>query len=290
MNRRLQLPQLLIAALCAVSLAASTVARAQGPGVHTMPKAPQKDDVLEVEEVDGGTGFDAAKTGRSELDAAGAAEDPAFRDEVEREALALSQAEMRARFRYLVALSVGNARAWETYALAGGAPVSQEAVVTLFAGTGRLSSSGLEDDAAYDLTVEARSTGVEYRWFVPRLDGLSLSASTGYVAWSGKVDPQGAEGDDLLGGEDPDAAVDSADPRLTSGFEATGLFVGLGAAVSWLWENGVYLEWTLVGLRKTKVLESTFDRDSDLAEKVAVRDLERVAFYGLANLKVGYFF
>lgn len=271
-------------------LVGSSAALAQGPGVQTMPKAPQKDDVQEVEDVDGGSGFDAAKAGKSEIDAAGAADDPAYQDEVEREALALSQSEMRARFRYLVALAVGNARAWETYALEGGAPLGADAVVSLFAGTGKLSASGIEDDAAYDLTVQARSTGVDYRWYVPRLDGLSLSTSVGYVAWSGKVDPQGADGDELLDDGEEDAAEASTDPRLTSGFEATGLFVGVGAAVSWLWESGIYLEWTLVGLRKSKVLESSFDRDSDLAEKVAARDLERMAFYGLANLKLGYFF
>lgn len=269
-----------IAGLGGLVLAASWLlapaAWAQGPGVQTMPKAPTPGDLNEVDEVD-----EESEGARKDTFPE---EDPSGSALVESEVLALSQTEVRSRFRYGAALALGSLRPWETYAIEGGAILNHLWYLAMTGGAGRLSTSGMDGGRGYDLNVDSRTVGVDGRWFAPRLDGLSVATYLGYTSWTGRVAFQGG-GDEL-----DDEETVAADRRVSVPFEATGLSTALSVAFSWLWDRGIYLEWTVMGVGRTWLVSGSVPHGDDFATAAVRRDLEHVVFFGLADLKIGCFF
>jgi hypothetical protein len=90
------------------------------------------------------------------------------------------------------------------------------------------------------------------------------------------VIPSGS--DDLSTGND----------RLTSSFEANGWFIGANLAMAWYWESGFFIEWVPIGMQSTRVLQLKKTTDSTSVDDAVIPSIESVAFYGLANIKLGF--
>jgi hypothetical protein len=108
---------------------------------------------------------------------------------------------------------------------------------------------------------------------------MSAEALLGYASWDGSISPHGS-----------DDEVTDASEKLSSSFHATGYFGGVSTAISWLWESGFYIEWTLVGMAASKVQTVDFTRESELVDKAVRRDIQRATFFGLNNIKLGMHF
>ncbi len=197
----------------------------------------------------------------------------------QKEELALSTSELRARHDYLMSVSIGPSKPWQTYSLELASLVRDDVAIGVYAGSGDRRDSGIIDEKAYDLRIKARSAGVSARYFLTRLERLSFEADLGYGTWDATVTPHGS--DDLV--------LDDAQ-KLSAGFRGHGPIFGVSAVLSWIWENGVFLEWTPVGARWSRTLAKDFTRESELGRRAILRALERAAFYGLTNLRIGFLF
>jgi hypothetical protein len=110
------------------------------------------------------------------------------------------------------------------------------------------------------------------------LEKLSIEMLLGYAAWDGKIEPQGAASDGAIA------------EKLDASFKSTGVFLGLSAGLTWLWDSGTYIEWTPMGMRSSRIMQQDLSRESDFVDKAMSRTVERGEFYGLTNIEVGYMF
>jgi hypothetical protein len=199
--------------------------------------------------------------------------------DAQKDELALTLEEIRARKEYLIALGVGPSKPWQTYSLELTSLLADDVAFGFYAGAGDRHDSGIIDEKAYDLRVKARSAGMVARYYLTRLERLSFEADLGYGTWEAALKPHGS--DDL---------VLDADEKLTSSFRGHGPIFGLGAVLTWMWEGGPFLEWTPVGARFSRTLSKDFTRETPLGRRAILRAIERPAFYGLTNIRFGYIF
>lgn len=252
---------------------AATSAEAQVTFPNTPPTSSEDRDVDEVEEIVPEDEF---------LPLDEAQQEPAAADEIAKQQtdeLALSLEELRGDHEYMASLSIGPSKPWQSYTLELLALLRDDVAFGFYAGIGDRRDSGIIDEKAYDLKLKARSAGVTLRYYLTRLERLSFEADLGYGTWEATVDPHGS--DDLVFDEDE---------KLSAGFRGHGPIAGVSPVLSWAWENGVCLEWTPVGVRWSRALSKTFTRDSTLGRRAVLRAIERTAFYGLTNIRVGYLF
>jgi hypothetical protein len=237
---------------CALGAAPAAAQVTYGPSLSPSDEG----DVDEVEEMPVSSGPPSTAVVKTPPEEASALSDE----------LGFSHEELRSRFDYLVAAGLGSGRPWQGYGLEMGAVVAKE--------------SGILEERAYDVTGKARSAGASLRLFSSHFTHLSVEGILGYASWEGRVDPHGSDEDE----------VESAADKLSSGFRATGAFAGLAVGLTWVWESGLFLEWTPVGMRVSKMLQKDYDRDNASVDKAVKFAVERASFYGLTNLKVGYLF
>jgi hypothetical protein len=240
-----------------------------------MPSAPEASDLDEVDDLaDDDDILPRSAQGEKDVEAR-----VARINKLQEKELRLSHDEIRAKHTYVGALALGSSKPWQAYDVELGYVVKPDRVASLFAGGGPQRFEGVVSEKSYDMKVDARTFGLTGRYFFHKIEGMSVEAVLGYAQWDGSVSPHGS-----------DDSIDDASEKLSSSFHATGYFGGLSAALSWLWESGFYLEWTLVGITSGKVQTLDFTRDSDLVDKAVRRDLQRASFYGLNNLKLGMHF
>lgn len=193
--------------------------------------------------------------------------------------LKLSHDEIRAKRTYAAAVALGSSKPWQAYNLELGFLMPPSRMVTVFAGGGPQRFEGVVEEKSYDMEVNARTFGTAYRYFFHKIEGLSAEAVLGYGQWDGSISPHGSD----------DEITDFSE-KLSSSYHASGYFGGVSAAITWLWDSGFYLEWTVVGMTKAKLMTTDFTRESEIVDKAVRRDLQRAAFYGLNNLKIGMLF
>ncbi len=241
--------------------------------MQPMPENPDDNDLDEVDElVDDGEFLPRADEGDKSANVKRI-------DKVQADELKLSHDEVRGRFVYFLSAAVGSSKPWQAYTFDAGVVVRPDQVAGAFAGGGPEHLAGIVDEKSYDLKLSTRSAGGTWRYFFHKIEGLSVETLAGYSAWDGNVTPHGS--DDVIPDEED---------KLTSSFHATGAYVGVSGAITWLWDSGLYLEWTLCGATKAKVFQIDYSRNSEPVKKAVENDLERASFYGLNNFKVGMFF
>lgn len=251
------------------ALVSATSAHAQSHMLRQIPETPRAGDLDEVDEVEEESEDDLLSTRgrRAKL----------FETEDE---LSLSAEEQRARKVYLVTAFLGQALPWQTYGITAGSVYTPHLILSMYAGGGSYKMQGnIIRQKAYDLRVNTRVVGFETRYFVPHLDLLSLAASLGYASWDGQVSPHGSD----------DQVVDQAE-KLSTSFHAKGVTAGVAAALGWSWPNGVYVEWTLIGIQRSRIFQRDLSRDSTAAWDAVRRDVESARAIGVYDLKVGYYF
>jgi hypothetical protein len=200
-------------------------------------------------------------------------------DRRQREELSESHAEIRARNAYALSLGLGSAKPWQVLSLEAASLAWPNLELGLYAGTGQFSNSSIVSEKSYDMKVSSRSAGVSARYHFQRLQGLSVETVLGYGAWEGHVTLYGTDEDDP---DDPD--------KVTASFQGNGVIFGLSTALTWLWPGGVFVEWTPIGVRRTKLLHKDLTRDTGPVQRAVSTTIERPALYGLTNLEVGYLF
>lgn len=200
-------------------------------------------------------------------------------EEMQAEELSYSNMEMRARYDYGVSLGVGPSRPWQSSTIDAFAILRPNLAFLMYAGTGHVSQPGMALSQTYDMDINARAFGIGGRYFFDRVDGFSIEALLGYAAWEGKLSPEGS-----------DDEISSNSEKLSASFHATGVTGGVGVVVDWILDSGIFIDWTIVGTRISRVTALDLSRDSEATTHAVRRDLQRAAFYGLTNIRVGYLF
>ncbi len=262
----------------AVLLWSALVAPALASPMSPVPEGFKDDDLDEVDDVvDDDDILPRSSAGESEVES----RMTRINRSQERE-LQLSYDEIRAQHNYVGAVALGSSKPWQAYDVELGFIISPDRVGTVFAGGGPQRFEGVVEEKSYDTRLDARTFGTTYRYFFHKIDGLSAEALLGYAQWDGRVSPHGSD--------DSDDEITDASEKLSSSFHATGFFGSVSSAASWFWDSGVYVEWTLVGITAGRVQTMDFTRDSDIVDKAVRRDLQRAAFFGLNNVKIGMLF
>jgi hypothetical protein len=195
--------------------------------------------------------------------------------------LSLSNEELRSRFKYDVAIGIGSTIPWQAYTVEAAFLYDPRTAAGFFGGSGRYSDVGqIADAKAYDIDFNTNSFGVFGRYYFSRLSPLAVQAMFGYANWSGSITPRGT--DTLEQNSDAE--------RLASSFTANGFFTGLSAIVSGVWESGVLVEWTAIGVHKSWLWKRDLIRDSDELRHVMDRNIENAHLFGFSDIKVGYCF
>jgi hypothetical protein len=174
---------------------------------------------------------------------------------------------------------MGHAMPWQGYSVEALALLRPDLAVGVYGGGGGFHTSGIQNEKSYDLAMETHGAGVAGRFWFERLEKLSLAAAAGYTTWSGSISPHGSE--------EPD--VDPQD-KLSAAFRASGLVAGLSAGLTWIWDSGLFLQWTPVGIEMSRALSKDYSRDSTIVRDAVTSNLQRTGFYGLIDLEFGYFF
>jgi hypothetical protein len=265
-------PALVLGALLAVAPVAP-VAAAQVNVIPTIPPSPKASDLDEPDDIVPESEFLPAD---GEDDADGTV---AEINRQQAKELRETHAEIRGRHDYALSLGLGSSKPWQVLTVEAASLAVPGFELGIYAGTGHFTSSSIVSEKSYDLQVSSRSAGVSARYHFSRLQGLSVETVLGYGAWEGHVTLYGADEDVE---DDPD--------KVTAGFNGNGVVFGLSTALTWLWDNGVFLEWTPIGVRRTKLLQKDLTRDTDAVRRAVSNTVERPALYVLTNLELGYLF
>lgn len=256
---------------------AAAPAFAQYPGNAPMGPAPSESDVLEVEDI-ADEEYSLPDDELLKDDDEDVSETIEEIDRQRRRELALSANEKRARFQYVGGLMLGIGRPWMIYSLDVGYLRTPRQAFGMYAGGGGITSSGITDEKAYDMTVRSRGSGFFFRHWFEKVDLVSLDFSLGYAAWEGKVTPHGS---------DPE---DTSEDILTSSFRGSGISAGIGANLTWIWNTGFHLEWIPILIHYSKFLQKDVARDSDVVRETIRRNMETPLLNGLTSLRLGYYF
>lgn len=267
-----------VATLLGLILTHAPRATAQVPDIAPIPRGSEPGDVEEVDDVVD----DAEVLPRGDDDPA-TQESEANVDAIERmhrDELSYSNDEIRSRYAGGLSVTLGSTRPWQTYSIDAFFLPRSEVAYGLYAGGGSVTQNGVAFEQTYDLTVQTRAFGVSGRYHFKRLKRISIEALLGYAAWNGRFTPHD--------GNEDEATIDPT--KVSSSYRATGLAFGFDCVIDWVWESGVFLDWTPVGVRRSRVLQVDLSRGDASVTRHVTRDLERAAFYGITNVRVGYLF
>lgn len=185
----------------------------------------------------------------------------------------------RARHGRGLTLAVGSAKPWQRMSLSVYSAFDEWTTVGFFAGGGGWFEKGNLGLKYFNLAVQSRSFGVQgQRWFRDA-EHFGLEATFGYVMWDGKLTPRGQVEEDGVSSD-----------VLSTGIQGTGLFGGLSLLYSWIWENGVTFDWTILGVQKSLVLKLDQTQPSPSTGSAARSGLTSPEFFGLTGVSFGYRF
>lgn len=193
--------------------------------------------------------------------------------------LELEQFEIQEGFERGVALGLGVIAPWQKIAVHGLARAGTHRFWTANLGGGNFDMNGVHDARTYLLTIDTYSLVLGHRWMMARLLPFFVEPMFGYGAWHGRVEPKGS-----------DPATDTVAATLDSSFSASGLMVGAQVGLFWVWENGVFLEYSIFRVGRGLPFNHAYSTRSD-ASRAAVREnLEHWYAWGFANLTLGWSF
>ncbi|MEZ4743107.1 MAG: hypothetical protein R3B45_11795 [Bdellovibrionota bacterium] len=196
----------------------------------------------------------------------------------------MSQEELRQSFgdeeRMGLALGLGATRPWLFSSLSRYWVNHAEYFWELTVGLGKHRISGQKDHRHLEMVVDSRAIDVGYYRFFSLDLPITYNLGFGLASWKGEVNPSGVTLDE----QDP------AGDALRSGYAASGIYLFLGIGLNFFWENGFYLQYTVVGLGKSKVFEHSLTQKTSSAEPIILKNLETGQSYGFTNVKLGWMF
>ena len=116
------------------------------------------------------------------------------------------------------------------------------------------------------------------RWFFFETIPLWFGPQIGLVRWDGRIQPETSS-------EQSSGTL----AALESGFQAYGASVGWGAGFYWIWSNGIFLEYNLIGMGRGAVFGRRFTSSSTLSQNEVVSELNYPQSWGLVNFRVGLY-
>jgi hypothetical protein len=265
-----------VAACLIVAFSYSNAAWAQYPGNAPLGVGPQKDDVLETDDIVD----DQFSLPPDEF----LEDDDITKEtikEIERqnaEELAYSANEKRSRYSYVAGFMVGFGRPWQVYSIDIGYLRNDRQAFGMYAGGGSISSTGITKEKAYEMRVSSRGSGFFYRHWLENPDILSFDISLGYTSWEGTVTPQGSDTDE--------SDVD----LLTSSFRGNGVSTGVAINATWVWDNGFHIEWIPILIHYSRFLQKDISRESEINKDTINRNLEKPTINGLSSVRFGFYF
>ena len=192
----------------------------------------------------------------------------------------LSLRERRKPLRYGGALTVGQARPWQTYGLEVGQLLTPRSFVGAYVGGGHFDGSGtMTDRVSYRLKLESRGVGAFARYYLHNFDLLAFEGNLGISRWSGQVSALGTDA----------SQADSSQSR-SHDFTGYGMTLGFAATLSWVSEGGYFVDWTPLGLQVARLVKMDLARSEAAVNRALNHDIQGLRIYGLVNLRVGRYF
>lgn len=190
-----------------------------------------------------------------------------------------SQIEIREETSRSLGLGLFSNLPWQSINIQGGWTLSPKSSASAFIGGGAYTSENQKIGSGYQIDAVTKALGGEYRFFPSESFSFYISQLIGAVHVAGDVR--------LQGGQTDEAAVS---PQTQSSFEAYGIFASVGLGVSHIWESGFFIDYSIVGLNKTYLVQKSLSNDDDSFSSKVKTDLEAAQIWGFINIKVGYFF
>ncbi len=197
--------------------------------------------------------------------------------------LSLSEGELRDLYRFGIAFNYGaTALPWQTLGISGYDISPPKWKTTFFVSYGKC---GFRDDSekkSFSMNVFSNLVGIATRtFFSDVVPILFVQGAVGYAYWRGTVTPQSPQLRD-----EPESLRD----KLSTSFSAHGPVVGANLGLATHWENGFYLEYTLVGMGYSYPISETASQDIEDAKEFYRSRLKHFLVWGISNITAGYFF
>lgn len=193
--------------------------------------------------------------------------------------LALTPRELRGNFQHGLALGLLAIRPWQTLTVSANFLRGIDRMWVASVGTGSHRMEGEQDGWHFQTVTKSRAADFTHQWFVSEVFPLSFGAGVGMVSWTGSVNPSGGDLEDSA----------RAEGSLISGFSGVGLY-GFGSInLTWIRQSGLFMEYNIVGVGDTKVLDLAMTRTASASRKVVEKNLSAGQSWGFINFKIGWF-
>ena len=193
--------------------------------------------------------------------------------------LELTPREIRGQFKKGLGIALFPTRPWQIMTLSANFLTGTKGMWITSAGGGVNTFEGDKDAWHYQMKTSSNAVDVCYQWFLSDIFPLSFETGLGIVAWRGMINPSGG---DYADGSHGDAA-------LRAGFTGTGLYGFAAINLTWIRSSGLYLEYNVVGLGTTRILDLTMTKDTGASRAVVYKNLGGAQTWGFINLKIGWF-
>ncbi len=189
-----------------------------------------------------------------------------------------TQVSMREDFNYGFALGLGSGLPWLEYYLEALYIWQPNIWFTYFNGVGDSEFNGTSKTLKYSIDADQKVLGVSGRWYFWDIVPFYWDASLSFCMWDGNISPQGP----VTLGSTPTVSI------IRSGFDAHGIVMATGVGLSYIWENGVFIDYKLVGVLRSFVTKLDMHDPGSLSRDSIKNNFNKAYEFGIFNLKVGY--
>lgn len=153
--------------------------------------------------------------------------------------LEMSQGERRKVAERAVLIGAGEAASWTTVSARWLQWLNRDVAWSAYAGVGRFTAGNV--DSRYTFVTTSESVGGRFQWWPSHVFPLGLSAEAGLHQWGVRA---------KCGSGMPDGVCNNG--KLS----AYGGSIGSGLLLSWLAEENIVIEWTVMGFKFSKLLKA----------------------------------
>lgn len=189
--------------------------------------------------------------------------------------LELPQSDRREAARHAVLAGLGESALWTTVSVRWLEWVNQHYAWSVDAGIGNFPSSNI--DSRYTFVTMSKGLGARMQWWPSSTFPLGVSTEGGLFQWTVKAKC---------------APGITADRCVEGKLNAYGGAVASGLLLSWLAEDNIIVEWTIMGFKYTKMVKSSWSNgeNSTDGESEARSSVVGAKIISFANVALGWRF
>jgi hypothetical protein len=189
--------------------------------------------------------------------------------------LEIPQSDRRDNARHAVLAGLGESGLWTTVSARWLEWIDQQLAWSIYGGIGNFPSTNI--DSRYTFVAMSKGIGSRIQWWPSPTFPLGVSAEGGLFQWTVKAKC----GPGILSDQ-------CSDGRLN----AMGAAVSSGLLLSWLAEESIVIEWTIMGFKYTKMTKSSWSGGDSLSdgEGEARSSIVGPRIISFANLSLGWRF